>query len=320
MTGSLNLLAFYARQLSYTDFTDIHEAGARIKAIAMKSKDEVSRLAKALAFMTGSLTSHIEKLKEATAAKEKIESELKIAHDIQMSMVPHPPELARHDFELAAHLEPAKEVGGDFYDFFFTGSRHLWIVIGDVSGKGVPAALCMARGKTAIRLLAAGGQGVQSPSEILSKANVELCRENDQVMFITVFLAVLDMETGELRYSNAGHNPPYLINAAGTATRVDVRPGRPLGVRPAASFCDEFLVLPRGGLCFAYTDGVTEAMDPEGALFGEEGLAFALEGGGATSPREHIMHVLAALRRHAAGAVQSDDITILSVRFLGPAT
>ncbi len=320
MTGNLKLLSFYARSLSRTDFHMVDEIRAGIKSLAGKSKDEIAGLADAFAFMIGSLTGYIEKLKETTAAKEKIESELKIAHEIQMSMVPHPPGLTRETFGLFAVLEPAREVGGDFYDFFFIDDTRLCLVIGDVTDKGVPAALFMARSKTVIRLLAAAERGPAFASEILTKANNVLCEENDHVMFTTIFLAVLNVETGELDYANAGHNPPYLMGPDLGAMAVPVTPGRPLGIRRETSFKGQAMVLSQGQALFMFTDGVTEAMDSEGRLFGEERLLFTLRRTDPmTSPEDMAHRVLDAVRAHSAGSIQSDDITMLCVRYLGPA-
>ena len=161
------------------------------------------------------LRQSVRELKETTAAKERIESELKIARDIQMSMVPKlfPPFPHRPEFDLYATLVPAREVGGDFYDFFFIDDNHLCFAIGDVSGKGIPAALFMAVTRTLFRTTASK---VSRPDEILSLLNRELCRDNDSCMFVTVFCAILDIRTGEVEYSNGGHNLPYFVSHAET--------------------------------------------------------------------------------------------------------
>jgi len=179
-----------------------------------RSQDEAGALTTAFGVMKSSLKEYIKKLTETTAAKERIESELNIAHDIQMALLPKifPPFPDRPEFDLYALIEPAKEVGGDYYDFFFVDDNHLCFVIGDVSCKGVPAALFMAVSMTLIKATARHGL---PPEEILFRVNNELAHENDSCMFVTTFIGMLDMESGELLYANGGHNPPLPLKRGG---------------------------------------------------------------------------------------------------------
>ena len=175
-----------------------------IELPALRSKDEVGRLADSFSHMKNSLKQYIKELTETTAAKERIESELKVAHDIQMSLLPKLfPE--RKEFDIYATLEPAREVGGDLYDFSLLEEDRLFFLVGDVSGKGVPAALFMAVAKTLLNRLA---ERCTDPSLVLTQVNKELCRENESSMFVTLFCGLLDFKTGDLLFSNAGHNPP----------------------------------------------------------------------------------------------------------------
>ena len=178
------------------------------------SRDEVGKMAEGFMTMQKSLKEYIRKLTETTAAKERMESELSIAREIQMSILPKifPPFPDHPEFDLYAVIEPAREVGGDFYDFFQIDPTHLCFVIADVSGKGVPASLFMAVTKTLIKATAKAGI---TPAEILTQVNEELASGNDAAMFVTIFCGILDTETGEIRYANAGHNPPLLIDTEG---------------------------------------------------------------------------------------------------------
>lgn len=182
-----------------------------------RSKDEVGGLTRDFRVMRDSLNDHIRQLTETTAARERMESELNIAHDIQMSILPKifPPFPTRDEFDLFALIVPAKEVGGDFYDFFQLTENRLCFVIGDVSGKGVPAALFMAVTKTLIKSFAREREDV-TPEAILTHVNEELASDNDACMFVTLFCGMLNTKSGEILYANAGHNPPLVIKKVGS--------------------------------------------------------------------------------------------------------
>ena len=257
------------------------------------------------------------RLIEAYIEKERLEEGLKLAHDIQMSMLPKtfPPFPERRDLDIFAAITPAKKVGGDFYDFFFLDENRLCFAIGDVSGKGVPAALFMAVVKTLFKAIAGR---VQNPGEILSTVNREICRDNDSQMFTTLFCGILDTRTGEIRYSNGGHNPPYHLSRAGVQ-QVPKTGGRVLGLLEETTYAGSRLVLGPGETLLLYTDGVTEALDPAEQFFSERRLESILTQINFASAREQIEHLTSEITLFAAGAEQADDITTLALRFLGPA-
>ena len=257
------------------------------------------------------------RLIEAYIEKERLEEGLRLAHDIQMSMLPKtfPPFPERRDLDIFAAITPAKKVGGDFYDFFFLDENRLCFAIGDVSGKGVPAALFMAVIKTLFKAIAGR---VQNPGEILSTVNREICRDNDSQMFTTLFCGILDTRTGEIRYSNGGHNPPYHLSRAGVQ-QVPKTGGRVLGLLEETTYAGSRLVLGPGETLLLYTDGVTEALDPAEQFFSERRLESILTQINFASAREQIEYLTREITLFAAGAEQADDITTLAIRFLGPA-
>lgn len=249
--------------------------------------------------------------------KERIESELRVATDIQMSMVPKifTTMPARCEFDMYASLKSAKEVGGDLYDFYLLGDDYLFFTIGDVSDKGVPAALLMAVTKTLLK--SAAGPEVL-PATILSKANREIAAENESLMFVTVFYGILNLRTGELAYSNAGHNPPLILRGDGQVEWLKLPTGLVLGVDPLAPYQTRTITLNPGDAILAYTDGVTEAMNPARQLFSEARLLETVQ------QQQHactamclVNEVANAVTAFADSAPQSDDITILAIRFLG---
>jgi sigma-B regulation protein RsbU (phosphoserine phosphatase) len=310
----LKQLAAHAGKLAAQDFSEPLTGPSDISHLPKKSRDEVGELAESFITMEHALRQSVGDLKETTAAKERIESELKIARDIQMSMVPKtfPPFPNRPEFELYATLVPAREVGGDFYDFFFIDDYHLCFVIGDVSGKGVPAALFMAVTRTLFRTIASK---VSGPDKILSLLNLEMCRNNDTCMFVTVFCAVLDIRTGEVEYSNGGHNLPYLVSHGDIAPLKNTG-GMALGFTADVTYRSEKIVLRAGDGLFLYTDGVTEAMDEGGNQFSEPRLEEFLHQTNGSSATEFVRGAVAQVRCHSAGAPQSDDITALTLKYL----
>jgi sigma-B regulation protein RsbU (phosphoserine phosphatase) len=285
---------------------------------AVKSRDEVGILAESFSRMGESLKRYIKDLTETTAAKERIESELSIAHDIQMSILPKifPAFPDRKEFDIYAIIEPAREVGGDLYDFFFIDDTHLCFVIADVSGKGVPASLLMAEAKILIKVTA---KESVPPDQILYKVNNELCEGNDTCMFVTIFLGILDTMTGEVLYSNAGHNPPLTIGRDGRAEFLNVSPGMVVGAWENFEYVTGRLVLKEGETLFMYTDGVTEAMNPADELFSEERLLRNLMALSAKPIGEMIGGLTEEIIFFAQGSPQSDDITMMALKFTGGA-
>jgi sigma-B regulation protein RsbU (phosphoserine phosphatase) len=235
-----------------------------------------------------------------------------VATQIQASLLPRifPPFPDHPEFDIYASMIPAKEVGGDFYDFFFIDEKNLCFLIADVSDKGVPAALYMMVAKT---LLKTEGQRLSEPDKILFSVNNILAADNENCMFTTVFCAILDITTGEVRFANAGHNPPLIIDAQG-ARFLTPKPGLMLGAVPEAVFVTERLHLGQGGILFLYTDGVTEAKNPEEALYGEARLLEALQAAPRGDVAEMIHTIGNAVAQYADGASQSDDITMLAVK------
>ncbi|HSR13781.1 MAG TPA: SpoIIE family protein phosphatase, partial [Thermodesulfobacteriota bacterium] len=282
----------------------------------VKTGDEVSALAESFRRMTTSLKQYIFDLRETTAAKERIESELKIAHDIQMGFLPKkfPPFPGRTDFDILARIEPAREVGGDLYDFFFIDENHLCFLIGDVSGKGVPSSLFMAVTSTLIKGAAAKGL---SPETVLTHVNRDLCRENDSMMFVTLFLGMLDTRTGELGYCNAGHNPPLIIAREGSVLPLQPTGDIALGVTEDAVYHRRKITLQEGDSVFLYTDGVTEAMNKKEELFSEGRLIAELAATKAKPLQDIVAGIMEKVGSFSAGVPQTDDITVMAIRYNG---
>lgn len=255
--------------------------------------------------------------RETQRTKELIESELSVARDIQMSIVPKifPPFPERPELDVYAVLEPAKEVGGDLYDFFLLDEDHLCFTVGDVSGKGVPASLYMAVTKTLIK---AKADIELSPDEILYRVNNELCEDNDSGMFVTDFLGILNIPSGDLVFSNGGHNIPYLIRQNGALEALPKLPGMALGVMEEFEYFSAGVKVQAGDSLVLYTDGVTEAMNPAGELLTEQRLEDILREINGKTAKEEVGHILHCTRQFINGADQSDDITILAIKYLGP--
>lgn len=279
------------------------------------SNDEVGVLTNVFSGMKESLKEHIEILTETTAAKEGIERELKIAHLVQMSILPSLnsiPEL--REFTLNATMTPAKEVGGDMYDFFMTDETSLWLIIGDVSGKGVPAAFYMALAKT---MLHAAAISNQSPGEVLTIVNNENCKSNPYSMFITVFVAKLNIRTGIMHYSNAGHNPPVVIDPQTGLSFLDEKIGPACGIQPGIRYGTRKTRLSAGQSIFMFTDGVTESLNLQGELYTDERLQDLLSKSLDLNPFELIQKVAASINEFSMSSKQYDDITMLAVKYNG---
>ncbi|HBN08617.1 MAG TPA: serine/threonine protein phosphatase [Cyanobacteria bacterium UBA8530] len=276
----------------------------------IRGEDEVARLSASFARMRRDLKEYIEKLQAATVARERIESDLRVAETIQRSLIPKDfPK--REDFEIRGLLDPAREVGGDFYDFFLADPEHLCLAIGDVSGKGVPTALFMAVTRT---FLKAFFREDKNPAASLSRLNDELEAENDSNMFVTLFCAVIDLKTGECRYANGGHNPPVLLRGGSSEFLPKVR-GALVGCMKGIAFDEGRLMLKKGDRLFLYTDGVTEAMDKGDVPYGETGMLEALAGLENADCAELLKGVRASIKGFVKEAEQSDDITMLAFRF-----
>lgn len=265
------------------------------------------------------LTGMVQELREALVTKTRLaglEQELQIAAQVQLSILPrHPPQDAR--VQLHCHITPAREVGGDFYDYFFIDQAHLGFVIADVSGKGVPAALFMTITRT---LLKATAQFITEPTRCLTQLNDLLAAENEQMMFVTLFYGVLHLDSGQVQYVNAGHNPPWLLRAAGQVEPLARTGGMAVAVSEDFPYRSASVQLQPGDQLFLYTDGVTEAFDPDGQEYGDARLQQALTRqaqGGLPGPQALVEAVLADVHAFERGAPQADDITCMALRYLG---
>lgn len=276
------------------------------------SKDEVGRLAGAFNDMASSLQQYISDVKEATAKEQRIASELSVAAEIQVSMLPSvfPAFPNRHEFDIYASMDPAKEVGGDFYDFFLLDDSHLCLVMADVSSKSVPAAMFMSVSKSLIKSRALMGG---KPSEILSAVNNQLCENNTAEMFVTVWLGILDLKTGLLTAANAGHEYPALARAGCPFELVKDRHGLVLAGMEGSRYRDYELQLNPGDKLFLYTDGVTEATSADNELFGNDRLVSSLNSHPFTTCEALISDVTQGINAFVGDAPQFDDITMLSL-------
>ena len=247
---------------------------------------------------------------------DRLDAELKLAGDIQLNMLPmtFPPFPDRTEFDLYASMTPAKEVGGDFYDFFLVDSDHLGLVIADVSGKGIPAALFMTASKTLIKNQLMSGC---DPAAALERVNLQLCERNSSMMFVTVWLAVLEISTGKGLACNAGHENPVVRHAGDDFEILKYRHGTLVGASKKAKFRNREFELTPGDCVFVYTDGVPEASNISGRMFGEERLAATLNETPDAHPEELIRRVHRAVDRFAGGAAQFDDITMLCLKYYG---
>lgn len=276
--------------------------------------DEVGRLARSFIAMANSLKTYMEYLTQATVKKERIESELRIAADIQRSMLPSsfPAFPERKDFDIYAIMHPAKEVGGDFFDFFLLDSDHLCVSVGDVSGKGTPAALFMAVTKYLIE----ASVGLEtSIDKALEKINSLLVKNNDSCMFVTVFIGVLNLKTGEMVYASAGHNSPVIWASNREAEFLEAIGGPILGIVEPGNFRIGAISLKSQERLLIYTDGVTEAFDLCNEVFSEERLIRTVNQIGEIDSKGITEKVLFEIEKFCDGVPQSDDITILVLTY-----
>ena len=279
----------------------------------IKTGDEIEDLADAFTKMDGDLREYIRELSEATAEKERISAELNVAAHIQEDTLPREfPE--RREFDLYATMDPAREVGGDFYDFFMVDDDHIALVMADVSGKGIPAALFMMVSKMLIKNAILSGM---TPSEALERVNDQLLEHNNTGLFVTVWLAVIDLRTGRGVAANAGHMHPVLRRADGAYDLVKYRHSPAVATIEGIPFKEhEFEIYP-GDSLFVYTDGVTEATNADEELFGEDRMLDSLNGSANVSPEGLLGDVKDSIDAFVGDAPQFDDITMMVFGYRG---
>ncbi len=294
------------------------EGAEYFSGLNIKTGDELENLSRVMADMERDLAQHEDHIRAITAEKEKINTELNMAAQIQESMLPHvfPAFPGRRDFDVFASMDPAKEVGGDFYDYFLIDDDHLCLVIADVSGKGVPAALFMMASKIILQSVAMLGS---SPREILSKTNQAICSSNEAEMFVTVWLGILELSTGKLTAANAGHEYPVLKKPGGPFELFRDMHDFVLGGFDDSTYEEYELALEPGTKLFVYTDGVAEAMNSAREQFGTERMLDALNASPEASPEDMLKNVRAAVNRFVENEEQFDDLTMLGFEYIGPA-
>ena len=282
-----------------------------------RTGDEIEVLAESFAKQSALNMLYIDQIRHVTAEKERISAELDMASKIQASQLPRlfPAFPNRREFSLFASMTPAKEVGGDFYDFFMVGTDHIALVMADVSGKGVPAALLMMVARVLLKSSLQNGKG---PAEALESVNNQLCESNDAGFFVTIWVAVLEISTGKGVASNAGHEHPVLRRAGGSYELVIYRHSMPVGTMEGIRFEQHEFQLNPGDSIFVYTDGVAEATNGDDELYGTERMLSALNSEPDAQPEQVLGNVMNDINGFVDGAEQFDDITMLCIRYMGP--
>ena len=281
-----------------------------------RTGDEVEVLAKSFADLSAKTMDYIDQVTTVTAEKERIGTELNVAREIQKGMLPgiFPPYPERSEFDLYASMDPAKEVGGDFYDFFLIDHDHLAMVMADVSGKGIPAALFMMVSKTILKNNAMLGK---SPAEILVSANETICSNNKMQMFVTVWMGILEISTGKITAANAGHEYPAIRRAGAGFELLKDKHGFVVGGMEGIRYKEYEIQLNPGDKLFLYTDGVPEATNAEQKLFGTDRMITALDTGADSSARDVLVNVRKSVDEFVQDAEQFDDLTMLCLDYKG---
>ena len=282
-----------------------------------RTGDEIEVLAESFANLSHRTVQYVEEVRRVTAEKERIGTELHMAKQIQEGMLPSifPAFPDRPEFELYASMDPAKEVGGDFYDFFLIDDDHLGLVMADVSGKGVPGALFMMASKIILHSSAMQGG---SPAEILSRANQTICANNPMEMFVTVWLGILELSTGRLIAANAGHEYPVLKKAGGRFELLRDKHGFVIGGMNGVKYKEYELLLEPGAKLFLYTDGIPEAADATGSMFGTARMLAALNKEPDLTPEQILKTVRTEVNGFVNEAEPFDDLTMLCIEYTGP--
>ena len=303
------------------DYVQDRRAGSSVtdhfSSLNIHSGDELENLSLTMADMEQQLAQHEKYIKQITAEKERIEAELSLATQIQESMLPHivPVFPDRKDFDIIGSMDPAKEVGGDFYDYFLIDGDHLCMVIADVSGKGVPGALFMMVTKIILQNVAISGD---SPGDILTKTNAAVCSNNEAGMFVTVWIGILELSTGKLTCANAGHEYPVFKHPDGSFVLYKDKHGFVLGGLEGAIYKEYEIQLEPGAKLFVYTDGVPEATAIGGEMFGTERMISALNTCADDSPNAILDGVRNTVDAFVGDAEQFDDLTMMCLEYCGP--
>lgn len=284
--------------------------------IQIKTGDEIESLSESFNFMLAKLEDYIQNLSTITAEKERIGAELNVAKQIQADMLPSifPAFPDRDEFDIYASMNPAKEVGGDFYDFFMVDDNHLAFLIADVSGKGVPAALFMVITKTLIKNQVMKGH---EPYAVFEEVNNQLCENNQEGMFVTAWLGILEISTGIITYVNAGHNPPMVKRKDGKFNYLQCRPGFVLAGMDGIPYQQDKIKMQEGDYIYLYTDGVTDTNNVKEELFGEDRLRDVINVYKEHNPESLLRSIKSELDQYMGEAEQFDDITMLCIEYKG---
>ena len=309
----INKMAKAARTYSENKYTGNERY---FKDLKIHTKDEIENLAVTLEDMESDLAEYVDNMKRITAQEERINTELSLAAKIQESMLPRefPAFPERNEFDVYAEMKAAREVGGDFYDFFLVDDDHLALVVGDVSGKGMPAALFMTASKIMLKMKAQEGV---SPAEVLEDINERICANNIEEVFVTVWVGVLEISTGRVIAVNAGHEYPVIMHHNGNAELIHDKHGFVIGGLTGMKYNNYELQIEPGDALFIYSDGVPEAMNEADELFNTDRMLQALNDAKKDNPRRIIEQVENALDNYVGGAEQFDDITMLCLTYRG---
>ncbi len=309
----INRLAEAAKEYGSINKNQVNPKGRVFPGFEINTEDEIEQLWKTMVDMENDISAAMSKIAEAAAKEERLAAELDLAKSIQLAALPTKfPD--REEFDIFASMIPAKEVGGDFYDFFFIDNDHLGMVIADVSGKGVPAALFMMTCKAIIKGTALRGG---TPAEILSYVNDRLQEDNESDMFVTVWLGMLDISTGVVTACSAGHEYPFVTDEYGNYQKLEDPHGVVCGVLQNLSYEDYSFTIPGNGRLFVYTDGVAEALNKDDEMFGTDRLRNCLNANNSADPAEVVAAMRKELTTFADGAEQFDDVTMLSLWYKG---
>jgi sigma-B regulation protein RsbU (phosphoserine phosphatase) len=299
---------------SYKETKDSAEVTETLSKIQLNN--EIGELATDFTDLTHEIDDYVDVIQKITSEKERMGAELSLAKQIQTSMLPQefPPFPERGEFDIYASMDPAREVGGDFYDYFMTDDDHLWLVIADVSGKGIPAALFMMISMIILRIHARTGG---SPAEVLAKANDSICSRNTVEMFVTVWIGVLEISTGKITAANAGHEYPAVKHADGQFELMKDKHGLVVGGMEGVKYKEYDIELEPGSKLFVYTDGVPEATAEDKEMFGTDRMIDALNKDPDASPEEILRNVRRDVDDFVQDAVQFDDLTMLCMQYKG---